>query len=851
VQLLVLALGASLPLVALEAWRSRERVAGERRSTEARLQGIARLAAGRADERLRVTVALTVGVESALRDARTITAMRTILQRGLAESPVPLSDLTVIDTLGRFVVSARWPAGAALASAADREWFRRARASPTPIVSLPYQTRGDAGARQWVVTTARRLHDASGQVIGVLSAPTELAALTDLTRIPALPEDASVTIVDTSGVVLTRAPDAVAWAGRDIGPLEAFQVARRLRFGAWEGTAADSVRRLGGFATAAFAPWLVVVSLPSATVAAGRAEAVWADAGRVVLASVLALALALLLGDQFVRPVERLTREAQRLADGEPPRAAAAIPRSELGVLTTAFDHMAREMASRTAALADSEQRYRLLFDGMPAPMWAWVADSGVIVAVNEAAVQHYGYTRAQLVGMPVEELLAPEERPRLAERRATVGLPTAPRAAGTWWHVTADGRRVETEIVATPMQLAGRLCILNVGFDVTERRAAERALAQSEAQLRQSQKMEAVGQLAGGVAHDFNNLLTGILGHCELLLGQPGIDGRVRADVSEIQQTARRAAELTRQILVFSRKQVVQPTVVDPAEVVRELERLLHRVLGEDLDLVVDAAPGVGLIRIGRGQLEQVLVNLATNARDAMGAGGRLTIRVEPVSDGGAHAVGVVVQDTGQGMGAALRERIFEPFFTTKPRGQGTGLGLTMVYGIVREAGGSIVVESVEGAGTTFRLLFPAVASEGDGVSMAKGSAALPAGRGEHVLLVEDDAAVRRVAEALLRRHGYVVTVAEDGAQALELLTTGTLAIDLLLTDVVMPRMNGRELVERARDKRPDLRVLFASGYTDDDMLRRGVAADRVDLLEKPFTAAELLARVRRALDG
>jgi two-component system, cell cycle sensor histidine kinase and response regulator CckA len=851
VRLLALAIGATLPFLLLEIYHARQKVTRERLATMSRMQGIARLVAARADERFRVTEALTIGVGLALRDRPEPERVQRMLRTAIDGSAVHLSDLSLLAPDGTLIASARTALGRVPGSARARDYFRRAIAERRVVVSVPYRTGQLLGRPRWAVTIARPIYDANEQLLGVLSAPTELDSLSDLTTQPGLPRGAVVTIIDTLGAVVARNVGGSDAVGRDLRGTPLFDTLRAHPTGDLEGLDGDSVRRVIGYAHATLAPWAVTVSVPWTNVTANALRDQRTDVATLVAASLLAMAVALLLGSLVVRPIDALTRDARRLAVGEPPQEARPAGPAEVALLADAFRDMAAQIAQRTTALADSEARYRQLFNATPTPMWGWTLSTHRIVAVNDATVRHFGFDRDQLMRMTVEDLLVPAELERFAKRLAVAPV-HEPRHVGTWRQRRADGEEVETEIFGTPMLFGDEACVLNVGIDVTEQRAAARALAKSEEQLRQSQKMEAVGQLAGGVAHDFNNLLTSILGHCELILGATSTDDDTRAEVREIQATARRAAELTRQILIFSRKQVVSPTVIDPVDVVHDLERLLARVLGEDLQLTVRAESGVGRIRMGRGQLEQVLVNLATNARDAMTSGGALRIEVStPPTDGSDPAVDIVVTDTGVGMSPAVRDRVFEPFFTTKPRGRGTGLGLTMVYGIVQQAGGTIRIESTEGNGTSVRLRFPvseaAVGSSGAHLAI-DGSA--PRGAGEHILLAEDDQAVRQVAEALLRRHGYDVTVATDGEVALALMEEHGAAIQLVISDVIMPRMNGRELAERILRRFPGTRILFVSGYTDDDILRRGALANDIDLLEKPFTAFELLSRVRRALD-
>ncbi len=381
---------------------------------------------------------------------------------------------------------------------------------------------------------------------------------------------------------------------------------------------------------------------------------------------------------------------------------------------------------------------------------------------------------------------------------------------------------------------------VLVIVRDVTDVRALE-------AKFRHAQKMEAMGRLAGGIAHDFNNLLTVINGNSDLLLnGGPHADGDDL--VREIREAGSRAAALTQQLLLFTRQQLVEPRVLDLNEVVARAERMLHRLLGEDVLLSTHLDPALPPVKADAGQIEQVLVNLSVNARDAMPDGGRLYVETRAVDGAGGQEVVLEIRDTGLGMEAGVRERIFEPFFTTKPPGRGSGLGLSVVFGVLEQCGASVEVDSEPGAGTTFLVRFPAA----EGPVLPVGRSApdeLPTGT-ETILLVEDDDAVRAVVERVLRSCDYEVLVARNGREALERSEGWPHPIDLLASDVVMPSMGGRELAERLLVDRPDTRVLFLSGYTDDEMLRQGVRHSDVAFLQKPFTPAELAKSVRAVLD-
>jgi signal transduction histidine kinase len=381
------------------------------------------------------------------------------------------------------------------------------------------------------------------------------------------------------------------------------------------------------------------------------------------------------------------------------------------------------------------------------------------------------------------------------------------------------------------------------------------------EAQLRQSQKMEAVGQLAGGVAHDFNNIVAVIMLQSELLLTQLDQSDNSRRRVEEIRKASHRAASLTQQLLAFSRKQVLQPKVLDLNVIVSDLDRMLRRLIGEHIEFLTMPEAGLGQVKADRSQLEQVVMNLAINARDAMPGGGKLAIEtanVELDENYAAHHIGVEpghyvmlgVSDTGSGMDAQTQARIFEPFFTTKEQGKGTGLGLSTVYGIVKQSGGHIWVYSEADWGTTFKVYLPRLDQVVESALPGEAQAALPQGT-ETILLVEDEEMIRKAAREILEVNGYLVLEASGGDEALMLGRAHQGRIQLLMTDVVMPQMNGRELAERLVRLRPELKVLYMSGYTDDAIIHHGVLGEGIAFLEKPFTAKALTHKVRELLDA
>src|SRR6266446_6421204 len=482
------------------------------------------------------------------------------------------------------------------------------------------------------------------------------------------------------------------------------------------------------------------------------------------------------------------------------------------------------ERRKAEAALRESEERYRTLVEGVRDIIFA-LSPEGTIASINPAFETITGWRREDWVGQPFERLVHPEDLPLALELLGRV-VRGELRPASQFRVRTAKTDYRVGEFSATPQLHEGRLVgILGIGRDVTER-------VQLEQQLRQAQKMEAVGRLAGGIAHDFNNILTAITGYADLLLEDLGATDPRRQDADEIHKAADRAAGLTRQLLAFSRQQVLQPTVLEVNKLVSDLEKMLRRLLGEDVELGTRLAPTTGRVKADPGQLEQVIMNLAVNARDAMPNGGKLTL------------------ETGIGMSEETQVHMFEPFFTTKEKGKGTGLGLATVYGIIKQSGGFIWVYSEVGHGTTFKLYLPRVEELAERASQPAQAPARAARGTETVLVVEDEAPVRSVARQVLERHGYTVPEAPSAEAALDIVARYSGTIHLLLTDVVMPGLNGRELANRLAGLRPDAKVIFMSGYTDDAVTRHGVLEPGSAYVQKPFTPDAIARKVREVLD-
>jgi PAS domain S-box-containing protein len=481
----------------------------------------------------------------------------------------------------------------------------------------------------------------------------------------------------------------------------------------------------------------------------------------------------------------------------------------------------------------------------------------GTITSWNRGAERMYGYAPAEAIGSDLEILVPPgrtSELPDVAER-VRRGEPTGQFESQ---RVRKDGTTIDVSVTISPIHDAAGLVVGTsaVARDITDRKRTEADRQALGERLRQSERLESLGQLAGGVAHDFNNLLGVILNYAAFVAEQTSDNPAVNADVEQIRAAAERGARLTSQLLIVGRREAIRPAVLDLNAIVADMRDLLSRSIGEQVKLTVRSAIGLPAIRADRGQIEQILLNLAVNARDAMPAGGNLHIatqvadldedylRQHPDARLGCH-VELAVSDTGAGIPPEVVGHIFEPFFTTKPKGQGTGLGLATVYGIVTEAGGSLSVNSEAGLGTTFRLLFPTVDEPAAPVAIP--AAADIEGDGETILVVEDEVAMMEVTARILRHHGYTVVEATTGHEAIALAAQPD--VQLLLTDSVMPQMSGRELARQIREKRPELPVLFMSGY-DQKVIgtRRGLGED-IALVQKPFNAETLLTRVRSVM--
>ena len=513
------------------------------------------------------------------------------------------------------------------------------------------------------------------------------------------------------------------------------------------------------------------------------------------------------------------------------------------------------EVGERTraeSALQKSEEKYRLLVDN--AQDCIFIVQDDRIKFPNLRCLEVLGYTREELAETPLSVLLHPKDRDIVLERHGCRLRDDGPPGVYPCRVITKAGRELWVQLNATPITWEGRPASLDFLRDITKEKRLE-------AQFLHAQKMEAVGTLAGGVAHDFNNLLTIIIGHARLLLMDFSENDPAREGLEEICRAGERAASLTRQLLAFSRKQVMQPKIVDINDTLKGVHKMVLRLLGENLALHTEPEPGLWPVYIDPGQLDQVIMNLAVNGRDAMPRGGTLSIKTSNtfldeedfrrrgLTEVAGPYVLLEVGDTGTGMDERVLGRIFEPFFSTKERGKGTGLGLSTVYGIIKQNGGYIWVESSPGKGSTFSVYLPR--SEGvPETSLENGWYGDGVSVDDTVLIVDDDEVLRGIAGKVLERTGYRVLSAGGGREALERAGAHTGTIHLVLTDVVMPGMSGPELLKHLRVSRPDIKVVYMSGYADDAVVRHGGLATGGHFLEKPFPPEVLVRKVREALD-
>jgi PAS domain S-box-containing protein len=727
--------------------------------------------------------------------------------------------------------------GKAAGSDAGQPWLAAARSAPQVIAPLR-----DPRTGRFVALFTAPLHGAI------------IAAFVDLD--PVGPTLAGQLSGPTAVRYLLTTPDGRRVLARSVDPARfvgdsIVHTAFYREAGAVQRPDLGGTTRLFSEATVPGLGWRVYAGVDR-SVALAAARRLYDRELLIILAALLiVLGATALVQRRIARPIARLSASVKR--GGHEASSVVAGAPAEVVDLGESFDGLVTSLRATEAEASATAAAYRELFDNHPQPMWIYDEATLEIFEVNEAAIEDYGYSREEFLAMTIKDLRAPEDVPALLESVAAA----RPRdASGPWRHIKRDGTMIEVEIASHTVEFRGRRGRLVVVTDVTQRQRLQR-------QLEQVQRLESLGQLAGGVAHDFNNLLGVILNYAtfvrEEVAGEdPQRWGPVREDVEQIEQAARRATDLTHQLLAFARREVVHPEVINLGESVRDTQQLLRRSLGEHIELSTALEDELWSVLADPGQMEQILVNLAVNARDAMPGGGRLLIETANVEVDESYAaarpglepgryVRLRVSDSGDGMDPATLERAFEPFFTTKPHGEGTGLGLATIYGIVTQAGGYIRLYSEPGFGTACTVMLPATHARAP-VARPEDESDL-SGDGEVVLVVEDEDGIREVARRVLDRGGYRVLTAAGGAEAIELVHAHDGPIDLMITDVIMPGMMGHEVAAEIAARRPSIRMMYMSGYAQPLVGPSHGLPDDTILIEKPFTERSLMRTVREAL--
>jgi PAS domain S-box-containing protein len=776
------------------------------------------------------------------------------------------TNMGVVDHAGNLLCSAIRPREPLNFS--DRPWFQRVMATHTFAVG-DYQ-RGRITGKQSLVFGVPVV-DGNGAVSNVAWAALDLTWLQQFAAQVKLPGKPALALLDRNGTILARDPDPERWVGSQVTDFPT--VLRRLDAGPFESRGVDGIDRL--YANVSLGDHadphaIVAVGIPTSVAYDDANAALRRNLAVVVTIAALSIVVARLAANRLILdPSRSLVVVAERVAGGDlAARLGPPYPSGEIGAAARTFDAMAASLEARDQAVARLAHQLQAILDNAPA-LISMQDTEGRYILVNRQFETVRGVERERATGRTATELFGPEIGEELRLRDLE------PVTTGT----SVEGEEVifvEDEphwflSLRFPLHDArGTLyAVCAILTDVTERIQAESQREALASQLQQSQRLESLGQLAGGIAHDFNNLLGVIINYADFIVdaaGEPGAEeakpplGGIRADAEAIFHAAETAATLTRQLLIFGRRDPVQSRVLDIADVVRGIEPLLRRTIGEDIELQLSLSSEPARVRADPGRLEQVVLNVAVNARDAMASGGRMTITtaVVDLDEGPALEARVPpgrwirldVSDTGIGMTQSVAARAFEPFFTTKPKGHGTGLGLATVFGVIRDAGGHVVIDSHLGEGTTIRVYLPAVEAAVTTDGGAPGVTS-PEGGGRSVLVVEDDDVMREVARRILTGHGYAVRTAADATEALRICENDTVPIDLVLSDVVMPGLSGPDLIERLRSVRPGVRSIYMSGYPEDFVARRHPHGEDVVVIRKPFTPGGLLRQIQRALEG
>lgn len=748
----------------------------------------------------------------------------------------------------------------------DRKWFQRA--FQTCAFSIgDYQIGRITGKPS--VNFGHPVLNEAGKVKAVVFVALDLTWLNQLPAKVQLPPGSTLTVIDQSGMILARHPEPEKWLGKTLRASMA-KIILSQGEGMTEAIGIDGTPRLYAFTPfgdkATAGNLYLSIGIPTSVAFTKVDQILRRNLIFLGFVALLALVAAWIGGDLLlVRRLNALVSVTKRLGTGDlSTRTEMTHGRGELSQLAVAFDHMASSLEQRESERKQAQEQLSKLFQAVEqSPATVIIADTdGNIEYVNPKFTQLTGYTFEEVIGKN-PRILKSGETPLEQYQLLWETITSGGEWRGEFHNKKKNGELYWESASISPIRNPEGVIthFLGVKEDITEHKQAEKEMAVLQEQLRQSQKMEAIGSLAGGVAHDFNNSLTVIKGYSQLLLTGLKKDDPLRPDIEEIQKAAERAANLTRQLLAFSRRQILDMKVLDLNNILRDLDKMLRRIIREDIELVTLFAEDLGTVKTDPGQMEQVIMNLAVNARDAMPNGGKLTIETangildqeyarKHIAVKPGHYIMLSVSDTGCGMTPEVRDRVFEPFFTTKEKGKGTGLGLSTVYGIVKQSGGNIWVYSEPGQGTTFKIYLPRVDEPLEQLHEKATTEDTPRGN-ETILVVEDDEAVRKLAVRVLEKQGYTVLEAQQGNEALNVCQQRKEPFHLILVDVVMPDLSGRQLIESFKQIRQDFKVLYMSGYTDNAIVHHGVLEKGVNFIQKPFTFDGLARKVREVLDN
>jgi two-component system, cell cycle sensor histidine kinase and response regulator CckA len=844
-QLLVVLLPLIAALIVTGVWHSRQRFRDARAAVTAQNAAIVAEVTARLQIRTNEARALLTGLAGALSmDPAHVERNEALLRDVLARAPRGFNDLWISDASGVIVARASTTSARGIV-VADRPYFQASMASGQFHISEPLLGRS---TRQWGVVFAMPiLRDDARRPLGVVSVSMRANSFAELLRAE-LPAGSYVTLIDSAGRIVYRTLEPERYVGTTIpnGDSLLFRVQREGEVTSDRRSVVDGIRRMSTHRRVDGTRWQLSVGVPTrAAMAFARREQI-IESAILALTVLLAVWLAWIFARRVSAPLEALTHDVLSRAAGQrAPRHFTM--RGEVGILAAAFDHLVSQIDVREHALADTARRYEQLFDATPLPIIEWDIRERTVVAANAAALRFYGLERESAAGTRVDALFDVRELASFPVNGSEL-VDGVSLVFPSMAHRRVGGVALEVDSYATVVRSPRGLVVMHATLDLSARRATERALEESREQLRQAQKLESLGAFAGGIAHDFNNHLAAVLGFCELAQLRNDLSNETADDLNDISRAAQRASDLTRQLLIFAKRQPIALRPLDAGTVIEELTPSLQRLMGPTHQLQIVVPPSRPFVRGDRVQLEQIVMNLVTNARDAMPDGGELIV---DLSTDGDHVV-LSVRDTGVGMPPDVAARVFEPFFTTKSRSKGSGLGLSIVYGIVQRMQGELHVESDVGRGTTFSITLPI-----DRTGALERSAAIGetdraiAPLRATVLLVDDDPAVRQMTRAMLEHLECRVTAASSGAEALDLAARMGGAFDLLLTDMVMPGMGGRALSTAIRESYPTVRVVYMSGYTEDAQFQAGRAQDAHEFVAKPFTLHELAHRIRAVLDG